>query len=164
LLLADEKEFREEATRRLQAEYARLQRRLDSAYEDRLDSRIDVATYDRKAAEWRVEQDRIQRSIDQHRSADRAYVETGVRLLELASRAHELFVKQIPAEKRRLLNFLVSNSTWGDGKLSVTFRQPFDLLMDTNILFKRDVAVVGPKKARTKNWPARPDSNRGPSA
>jgi site-specific DNA recombinase len=161
---ADEKEFREEATSRLQAEHARLQRRLDSAYEDRLDSRIDVATYDRKAAEWRFEQDRIQRSIDQHRTADRAYVETGVQLLELASRAHELFVKQIPAEKRRLLNFLVSNSTWRDGKLSVTFRQPFDLLMDTNISFKRDVAIVGPKKAKTKNWPARPDSNRRPSA
>jgi hypothetical protein len=69
---ADEKEFREEATSRLQAGYARFQRRLDSAYEDRLDSRIDVATFDRKAAEWRVEQDRIQRSIDQHRTADRA--------------------------------------------------------------------------------------------
>lgn len=145
-------------------EYARLQRRLDSAYEDRLDGRIDVATFDQKAAAWRAEQDRIQRSLDDHRAADRAYVESGVRLLELASRAHELFVKQVPSEKRRLLNFLVSNSTWKDGALTVTFRQPFDLLMDTNISFRRDVAAVGPEKAKTNKWPARPDSNRRPSA
>ena len=160
----DEKEFREESTNRLQDEYARLQRRLDSAYEDRLDGRIDAATFDRKAAEWRSEQDRLQRSLDEHRVADRAYVETGVRLLELASRAHELFVKQVPSEKRRLLNFLVSNSTWKDGVLAVTFRQPFDLLMDTNISFQRDVAEVGPEKAKKQNWPARPGSNRRPSA
>ena len=160
----DEKRYREEATKRLQNEHARLQRRLDAAYEDRLDGRIDVATFDRKAAEWRAEQDQIQRSLGEHRAADRTYVETGVRLLELASRAHELFVKQAPSEKRRLLNFLVSNSTWKDGTLTVTFRQPFDLLMDTNASFSRDIKAEGLEKAKKRNWPARPGSNRRPSA
>ena len=160
----DEKTFREEATNRLQDEYARLQRRLDSAYEDRLDGRISVAEFDAKAAGWRAEQDRIQRSLDEYRAADRVYVETGVRLLELASRAHELFVKQVPSEKRRLLNFLVSNSTWKEGTLTVTFRQPFDLLMDTNVSYERDARVEGAEKAKKKNWPARPGSNRRPSA
>jgi hypothetical protein len=127
-------------------------------YEDRLDGCVDRAIFDQKAAEWRAEQDRIQRSLDEHRVAHRAYVETGVRLLELASRAYELYVKQVPSEKRRLLNFLVSNSTWKDGTLSVTFRQPFDLLMDTNVSFKRDAKSIGAEKAKRKNWPARPGS------
>ena len=43
-------------------------------------------------------------------------------------RARELFARQVPREKRRLLNFLLSNSTWQNGKLATTFKQPFDLL------------------------------------
>ena len=160
----DETQYREEATARLQHEYTRLQRRLDAMYEDRLDGRIDLATFDRKAAEFRAEQDRIQRSLAEHQAADRTYVDTGVRLLELAARAHELFVKQSPSEKRRLLNFLVSNSTWKGGELTVTFRQPFDLLMDTNVSFNRDIKAEGLEKAKKQNWPARPGSNRRPSA
>jgi hypothetical protein len=54
----DERDFREEATDRLQAEYTRLQRRLDSMYEDRLVGRIDVATFDKKATEWRASRSR----------------------------------------------------------------------------------------------------------
>jgi hypothetical protein len=32
------------------------------------------------------------------------------------------------SEKRRLLDFVLSNSTWGNGELTVEFRQPFDLI------------------------------------
>ena len=91
-------------------------------------------------------------------------MEIGVTLLELASRAHELYLKQPPREKRRLLNFLVSNSSWKDGMLTVTFRQPFGLLMDTNVSYERDAKAEGPEKAKKKNWPARPGSNRRPPA
>ena len=40
----------------------------------------------------------------------------------------KLFAQQEPREKRRLLNFLLSNCTWEDGEVTATFRQPFDLL------------------------------------
>ena len=63
-------------------------------------------------------------------SADRSYLDEGVRLIELAHGASRLFAKQGPLEKRRLLNFVLSNSTWKNGELSVTFRQPFDLLAE----------------------------------
>jgi hypothetical protein len=43
-----------------------------------------------------------------------------------------LFKKQNPTEKRRLLDFVCSNSTWKHGTLTATFRQPFDLLAVTN--------------------------------
>jgi hypothetical protein len=40
------------------------------------------------------------------------------RLLELARNAQRLFEKQNPREKRRLLNFVVSNCTWKGGNWS----------------------------------------------
>ena len=57
-----------------------------------------------------------------------AYIEEGVRLLQLAHRAHDLFERQEPADKRRLLNFLLSNCFWKAGVLTAEYRQPFDLL------------------------------------
>ena len=61
------------------------------------------------------------------------YLEEGVRLLELAQRAHRLFQKQEPREKRRLLNFLLSNCSWKGGELTAVFRQPFDMLADASV-------------------------------
>src|SRR5262249_57449591 len=84
----------------------------------------------RTPGDGRGEQDRLKAAIEEHRQANRTYIDAGVRLLELASRAHELFLKQGPAEKRQLLKFVVSNSTWRDGRLSISYRPPFDLILD----------------------------------
>ena len=100
----DEKQCHEEAVTRLQGQYNQLQNRIDMAYEDKLDGRIDVAYFDRKSHEWRAEQDRLLKAIQQHQDANQTYLEEGVTLLELAHRAHELFAKQEPREKRRLLD------------------------------------------------------------
>ncbi|MFK0689855.1 hypothetical protein ACFX5Q_16840 [Mesorhizobium sp. IMUNJ 23033] len=58
-------------------------------------------------------------------------MEDGVRLLELARNARQLFVRQAPGEKKRLLNLLLSHCTWEHGEIRAVFRQPFDLLVET---------------------------------
>ena len=68
------------------------------------------------------------RDLEQHQNANQSYLQEGVAILELANRAAELFEKQSASEKRRLLDFVLSNSSWGDGELTVEFRQPFDLI------------------------------------
>lgn len=44
----------DEAIARLQAEYRRLQNRIDAMYLDKLDGRIDTAFFDSKSADWRA--------------------------------------------------------------------------------------------------------------
>ena len=44
---------------------------------------------------------------------------------------------KIIREKRKLLNFVCSNSTWKDQTLTATFRQPFDVLALTNTTWQR---------------------------
>jgi hypothetical protein len=51
-----ERAAREREVRGQQRELERLQTRLDVLYDDRLDGRIDAATYDRKAREVREQQ------------------------------------------------------------------------------------------------------------
>ena len=42
-----------------------------------------------------------------------------------------------PQEKRRLLNFLLSNCTWSGGELKATFRQPFDMIAVSNVAYEK---------------------------
>src|SRR5207302_4192750 len=97
-------------------------------YMDKLDGRIDAEFFDRQAAEWRAEQVQILRNIETHVAANQNYIEKGIKLLQLARRAHELFENQPAKEKRRLLDFVLSNSVWKNGKLLAEYRQPFDVL------------------------------------
>jgi hypothetical protein len=124
----DEKRFHDEAIQRLQSEYSRLQNRIDQMYVDKLDRRVTDEFFDQKSAEWRQEQQGILHNLEQHQNANQSYLQEGVAILELANRAAELFEKQSASEKRRLLDFVLSNSSWGDGELTVEFRQPFDLI------------------------------------
>jgi len=126
----DEKKYHDEAITRLQAEYKRLQARIETIYVEKLDGKIDSAFFDCKSTEWRSEQDRILHSIEEHQGANQIYFEEGIRLLELSQRVYDLFKKQEPHEKRRLLNFLLSNCAWKNGELTATFRQPFNMISE----------------------------------
>jgi site-specific DNA recombinase len=131
---ADERREHEEALRRLQVEHKRLGDRINAMYLDKLDGRVDGAFFDKMSAQWREEQNRCLREIARHESAEQSYMDEGVQILELAQNAQELFEKQEPREKRRLLNFVISNCTWEDGEVVVTFRQPFDSLAETTAI------------------------------
>jgi site-specific DNA recombinase len=146
----------------LQAEHDKLQRRLDTMYIDKLDGRVDNATFDRLAEQWRAEQDRLLRSIDKHREATEVYFAEGAKILELASRCQDLFARQPSQEKRKLLEFVLSNCSWSHGELTPTFRQPFDLLVDTRktaIQHERAMAGLGASGSKCDIWYPQRDSN-----
>ena len=84
--------------------------------------------YAQMSEQWRLEQDKLMQEIIRHQAADRSYLDEGAHLIELAHGAHRLFARQDPQEQRRLLNFVLSNSSWTNGKLMPVFRQPFDLI------------------------------------
>jgi site-specific DNA recombinase len=130
----DEKREHEEAVARLKGDYDRIQSRLHAMYLDKLDGRIDAAMFDRLSADWRTQQDRCLREISWHQSADQSYLEEGVAVLELAQNAQKLFEQQDALQKRRILNFVLSNCTWKDGELNAEFRQPFNLLAETTAI------------------------------
>ena len=158
----DEKREREEAVARLRKEYDRLQARIDAMYVDKLDGVIEAEYFDRKSLEWRAEQERISGAIGAHERANESYVEDGIQLLELAQRAAELFRRQVPSEKRRLLRLLLSNCSWRDGQLSTTFRQPFDLIVAANGTHDGQTAAEMAADGHSERWSGRSDSNRRP--
>jgi site-specific DNA recombinase len=124
-------------------------------YVDKLDGKISESFYERKAAEWRAEQDRIAEAIRDHRRAERSYADTGVRLLELASGAHDAFMSQGSDERRQLLQLLVSNSPWKHGRLAGELHAPFDsILKEASKAREADAQDLanGIKRPAFENW------------
>lgn len=115
--------------------------RMDKAYEDKLDGVISPAHYERISQKWDAEQRRLLTPIEQHQS----YLDQGVKILELAQRAHSFYLTRTAREKRQLLDFVLSNLTWKHNELTAEFRQPFDMLAVTNTTWKAEKAAgVGP--------------------
>ena len=157
---ADEKKFRRDAIARLQDEQSKLQNRLDKLYDDRLDGFIEPDFFERKSREWRQTQKRLADQIAEYENAAQDYVQDGVRLLELAKKAYFLFKQQNSSEKRKLLNFVCSNSTWKDQTLTATLRQPFDLLALTNTTWQRKKATGNSSSDPCPEWRAIRDNLR----
>ena len=81
-----------------------------------------ASCFEREAAEWRAK-------------------EEGARLPQRARRAPDLFARQEPGEKRMLLDFVLSNCTGKDGKSTVAFRRPHDLLAVTHKAIQKKEAA-----------------------
>ena len=53
----------------------------------------------------------------------------GIRILELANKAHFLYLRQTSAEKAKLLRIALSNCAINAANLYPTYRKPFDLIL-----------------------------------
>ena len=157
---ADEQREHGEAIRRLRTEYDRLQHRIDVMYIDKLDGKIGGEFFDRMAGDWREEQSRCLKDIERHQEAQQSYMDEGVKILELAQNAQTLFERQPAREKRRLLNFVLSNCSWDDGELIAEFRQPFDLLAKTTATSSQKRAENGGSVIKKEIWLGNLDSNQ----
>jgi hypothetical protein len=87
------------------------------------------------------------------------YIEEGIKLLELAQQAHQLFETQPPKEKRKLLDFVLSNCQWKGVKLETEYRQPFDLIAVAALSDRQDCAGLGDKRSNFDEWRRGGDSN-----
>ena len=156
----DEKTFHNEAITRLQGELTRIQGRIDAMYEDKLDGRISQDFFDRKSQEWKKELERILESIHAHQNANHNYLDEGIKLLEMASNAHTTFIEQSQSEKRRLVAGFFEKSSWKEGKLSVKFRQPFELIAVSNSENSNKQALSVSANGLNEKWLGDLDSNQ----
>ena len=153
---SDIRQERDEAIRGLQADYNKLQNRIDAMYTDKLDGKVNDDYFIRVSRQWRKQQARILDEISAHQNSDESCMDDGIRLLQLGTNAHSVLGRQDDFGKRGLLKLLLWNFIWDDGKVSATFRRPFDILAQTKIAVEGMTA----EKAQNENWLPGPDSNQ----
>lgn len=127
---ADAQRFHQESIERLEGECARIQRRLDQMYVDKLDGLIDADTYARNARQWQEELRAHRRAMSKHDEGKQSFLEEGLLILTLAQEASTLFEAATREEKRELLTHLLSNSSWAGGRLTIEWRKPYVYLAE----------------------------------
>ena len=63
----------------------------------------------------------------------------------------------------QLNSFVLSNSTWKNGKLTTEYRQPFDLLARNVVAFEQKKRAGGVSSRISEDWLPGTGSNRRPS-
>jgi hypothetical protein len=135
---------------RLTRELESLHRRMDAAYSDKLDGKITEDFWNRKQADWLSEEARIKSQVSGIKESgfdDRLLDVAGI--LELAQKAHSLYLTREPAEQGELLRKVLLNCSIDGINLYPTYRKPFDLIC---------------KRAKNEEWSGRADSNCARSA
>ena len=119
------KEYYQDVSTELKAQFEKLEKRIESVYEDKLDGEISDEFYKKKVQEYRREQNNIKVKMDNLQEADEQYYFTASYLLQMARRAPEIFKSSKPDIKRQLFKLVLSNPTINDGTLCATIRKPF---------------------------------------
>lgn len=88
--------------------------------------RITTDIYDKKFKELQSSQDKIKSKINNLHYADKDYFITASYLLDLANRAHELFVSSEMEEKRQLIKLVFQNLRLEGRTVRYDYVKPFD--------------------------------------
>jgi len=150
-LLSDkthEETLRKRQAERIEQRLALLRKRLEQPYVDCLDGKIREEFWEAKSAEWQEEEQALlasSRELEQAENPERAL--DRVRILELANKAHSLYVTQTPKEKAKLLRMVLSNCAVDAVSVYPTYRKPFDMIFE---------------RAKTGEWWAWVDLNHRP--
>jgi site-specific DNA recombinase len=157
----DKKAYRDKVVAELREEALKIESRIDAMYLDKLDGKIPSEYYGRKQSEWRREVEKIESTIIKHINANDCYLDKGIQLLELLQRTVITYKKHDFVGKKEFLKIVHSNSIWKDGKLHHDYRQPFDFITETNIEYKKKMAVSREKNDHRPIWLPFADSNHG---
>ncbi len=154
---------RDQAVNRINEQLARLQRRIDVAYDDRLDGRIDAELFETRSRAWREEQMNLRQELSRYDAADQGLIEAAPSLLEIARTSFQIYEGMSEDEKRFLMKFLSSNFIWTPTTLTPVWREPFNLLEE--LASKRETgsdAIIAPEPV-FEGWQGHMDSNQGPA-
>ncbi len=124
-----EKVFHKRQMDELGKEYVALQGKLDRLMDLLLDNAVSREEHDSKRDKLKQRQIELSGLMNAMTAADDSFRDAVADTLELAGKAHFLFVGSNAAGKRRLINFVFSNLRLKGARLEYSLRKPFDLFL-----------------------------------
>lgn len=139
--------FYKNAIAETRKEAQRIEQKMATLYEDRLDGRITAIDYDKYAKKYNDEKTELERKLVEYTNNDKSFVVTSSYLLQLASKAKDVFESSQPAKKNKILKMLLANCQINEKRLQLHLLKPFERLLSA---------------MKSQNWLLRSDSNRQP--
>jgi DNA invertase Pin-like site-specific DNA recombinase len=124
--LQDKISYHNKAVEHIERQVKVLQNRIDKAYIDKIDGKISEDFWNSQTKKWADEKENLTIKLLAHQKSDTNYLQNADVVLKLANKAYDLFMKQDAEEKRKLVNLLVSNSTFDGKNLHFTYRKEFE--------------------------------------
>ena len=125
--------FHREQLNSLSAEQRKYSHRLEKLYEDRLDGIISDDIYYRRFDDYKARLEQIKIKLECLDGAEQEYYETAIMLLNVASKAEELFESSKIDERKLFINITLSNLKLKGSNLVYDWVRPFDsMLVSTN--------------------------------
>ncbi len=134
---------------RLETRLAEVQRKMDKAFEAKLDGTVSDDVYQRSTAHWQNDADQLKLSIASFQGFNGDRLLDAKRILELANKAYSLYISQNSTEQAKLLKTVLLNCGVDEVSLYPSYRKPFDMIF---------------QRAKNEEWSGRRDSNPRPSA
>ncbi len=141
-------DFRKQQHEKLTKEHEVYSKRLEKLYIDRLDGRITDTQYDEYYQSFREKVAEIDTRLGMLQEAEDSYYITAKYLLELANKAHKLFIGSEVEEKRQLVKLVLSNLRVEGKEVRYDAVKPFDTILNF---------------ADSQSWLPRVDSNHQPT-
>lgn len=126
----DEVEYNTASITALNEQLARLEKRLEGLYEDKLDGKITVEFYERKSKTYKADKDDVVEQIKKHTQAGNRHRELGVNFYDLSQKGERVYLKAKPEPRRRLLKMVFSQMVLDEGRLITTYSKAFRLLFE----------------------------------
>ncbi len=145
---ADETGFYEDNIKRIRNDMEKNQRRMKILYEDRMDERITRAEYDDLIIELKKREQDLIAELSSHSKADETYLMTVSLLLDMATRAYDLFQSSQAVQKNQILRLIFANLSLEHEKLDWILKKPFQAILDCSV---------------RQEWLPRLDSNQQPT-
>ncbi|MBM2821234.1 MAG: recombinase [Candidatus Berkelbacteria bacterium] len=139
-----EYKFHQEDIRDTMGKIEKIKARIKQLFIEKLDKSITDEEYDNFHKDFRSEQDKLEVELAMHSKADKEFYLTITNLLDISTRAYELYESSKLDQKRQLLNFMFSNLKLEGKKLIFNLKKPFDVLVGLS---------------KTSNWLPGSDSN-----
>lgn len=133
---AEERQYRQAQVRSLSNRYNKLDSMISTAYEDKLEGRIEPDFWEAKTSTWKSEQSEISIQLEALKQANTDFMLEGVKYMELASKAADLFEDMTPEEKRETADLVLSNPRVVNGSVEYDYKKPFNLFVNVADLNK----------------------------
>ena len=123
-------EFQTKQFDELTKQHKMLTKMMDNLYMDKLKGRITESEYDKFYQSFRDQITDVSIKLERLQEAENNYYITTKYLLELSSKAYDLFIGSEVEEKRQLIKLILSNVKLNGEKLVYEPQKPFDLLLE----------------------------------
>ena len=157
---SEEIEFREKATGELDRRYTVATQRLDKIYDDKIDGKISEDFYQKKYAQYKLEQEEIMDTLNKHKNANLKYYDMGSTFLQMAKEARKIYLNRSTLEmvddKKLLLSLLFSNPTINGKNIEISWDKAFKMIS------MRVMQMLGEKIPENKTFePPKEPVNKG---